>query len=155
MYRMTGVASWGPVTVTFTLVRSAVVPAPEERADRPPPVLELRGDDAEVRDLHGIVFRDPPQLIPPRQSRRVLAGHPHRHEQLNRRIAQVRRDFLVGPIPAVLPVECLADGSIAHPIELWLRLRRARNGDVGKVSERRLELVAMQQLEIRALYLHG
>ena len=116
---------------------------------------ELSGDDPEVRDLHGIVLRDAPELVPPRQSRRVLAGHPHRDEELNRRIAQVRRDLLVRPIPAVAPVECLADGSITHPVELRLRLRRARNGDVGKVPERRLELAAIRQLEIRPRCLHG
>src|SRR6266540_4777007 len=104
---------------------------------------KLGSDDTEVGDLHGIVLRDPPQLIPARQSRRLLAGDPHRDEQLNRRIAQVRRDFLVRPIPPVAPVERLADGSIAHPVELWLRLRRARNSDVWEFPECILELGAI------------
>ena len=115
---------------------------------------ELVGDNAEIRDLHRIVLRDAPQLVPSRQSRRVLAGHPHRHEQLNRGIAQVRRDFLVGPVPAVPPVECLADGSIAHPVELRLRLGRVRNGDIWEIPESRLELFGVMKLEIGSSDFH-
>ena len=66
----------------------------------------------------------------------------------------MRGDFLVRPIPTVAPVECLADGPIAHPVQLRLGLRRAGNRDVRKVPERDLELAAIGQLEIRPRCLH-
>src|SRR2546423_7484503 len=84
---------------------------------------ELRGNDAEVRDLDRIILGDTAQLVPACQLDILLlffASGTRRDKELNGWVSEVIGDLLVGPIPAVEPMKRLADGFITHPIELGL-----------------------------------
>src|SRR2546430_8998864 len=57
-------------------------------------------DEPEVGDLDGAVLGHPAQLVPPRER-----AAPPRDVQHDLGLAEVRADLLVGPVPAVAPVE--------------------------------------------------
>src|SRR6185295_10200670 len=114
---------------------------------------ELRRDDAEVRDLHGIVFSDAAQFVPPGELGLFLGRCTSGDEQLDGGIGEMLVDLGVSPIPPVAPLKGLADGAVALAVELRQRPLGAGDRDIGEVAEGPRELGAVPQFQIGTLYL--
>src|SRR5258706_16401271 len=103
------------------------------------PAAELGSNDAEVGNLHRIVLRDAPQLVPAGE-RGLCARLAGRNEELDGGVGEVLRDLLVRPVPPVEPVKGLTDRAIAHPVQLGLWARAAGNCGTPETPEHPLEL---------------
>lgn len=118
------------------------------------PAPELRGHNAEIRDLHRIILRHAPQLVPSHERGLLLSIPARGDKQGHRGIREVCGDALVGPIPAIPPMESLSHPLIAQPIQRRLRLPSANDANIWKRAEGGLELAAILQLEIGPGDLH-
>ena len=106
---------------------------------------ELRGDNAEVGDLHRIVLGDAAQLVVPRQT-----AVTRRDVERDCGVGEVVPDLRVGPVPAVAPVELRSDRAITVAPQIWARMGRTLQADVREGPEGGLEPVGPGELQVRA-----
>jgi hypothetical protein len=111
---------------------------------------DLRGSDAEVGDLDGVVLRLLAQLVIPGE---VVAAP--REEERDGGVGEVGADLLVRPISAVAPVIRPTHGAVALPVQLRGRRGNVCHRDVGMGPECRSKLTGMLQLEVGARDSHG